>query len=322
MTCHGWSALPDWGVIQVRGADAATFLQQQLSQDFLLVPAHTARLAAYCSPKGRMLASVVAIPVGEDQDPGQRQWNLVLPRDLVEPMRKRLSLFVLRAKVTLTDASADWQVWGAVGQTASATLAAAGLPADAPAWTCLGKIAPWPSSCVATVLPPAPQCPRVLLLCPSTQPLPNDLTMAPPHTWDWAEVASGIAHVPALHTEAFVPQMLNFESVGGVSFKKGCYPGQEVVARSQFRGAIKRRTVRASAAVPLHPGDEVYEPGQAREPVGVVVQSAPPCADGLPHVALVCVQTEAMALPQLSLGQADGPAMTLHGLPYPLLEDI
>ncbi|NBO13956.1 MAG: folate-binding protein [Betaproteobacteria bacterium] len=299
MTCQGWSALHDWGVIQVRGADAATFLQQQLSQDFLLVPAHTARLAAYCSPKGRMLASVVAIPVEEGQDPGQRQW-----------------------KVTLTDASADWQVWGAVGHTASATLAAAGLPADAPAWTCLDKVAPWPSSCVATVLPPAPQCPRLLLLCPSSQPLPNDLTMAPPHTWDWAEVASGIAHVPALHTEAFVPQMLNFESVGGVSFKKGCYPGQEVVARSQFRGAIKRRTVRASAALPLHPGDEVYEPGQAREPVGVVVQSAPPCADGLPHVALVCVQTEAMALPQLSLGQADGPAMTLHGLPYPLLEDI
>lgn len=312
-TCTGWTPLDDWGVIQVQGADAATFLQQQLSQDFLLVPPHTARLAAYCSPKGRMLASVVALPMG------QGDWCLVLPRDRVEPIRKRLSMFVLRAKVSLTDGSAAWCVWGALGEAVKALLNTASLPLDAPAWTCFN--APTANS-VAALLPPAPSCLRAVLLQPADQALPPDWAMAVPHAWTWAEVASGLAHVATVHAEAFVPQMLNYESVGGVSFKKGCYPGQEVVARSQFRGAIKRRTVRASAALPLQAGDEVHAPGQSREPVGVVVQASAPPQAGAPHVALVCVQTEAMALPQLCLKAADGPALTLHGLPYPLLEDI
>ncbi|MEY4712744.1 MAG: hypothetical protein RIS88_2194, partial [Pseudomonadota bacterium] len=120
--------------------------------------------------------------------------------------------------------------------------------------------------------------------------------------------------------EAFVPQMLNYESVGGVNFKKGCYPGQEVVARSQFRGTLKRRATLAHAPAPLQAGTEIFNAQDASQPCGLVAQAA--VAPGGGWDAIVSLQTSAMEGGTLTAGTADGPVLSLQALPYPLLADI
>jgi folate-binding protein YgfZ len=237
---------------------------------------------------------------------------LVLPKALLETVRKRLSMFVLRSKVTLTDAQAEGQLLGLLGNAALEQLAV-----DAPVWSCQTDTV---SGSVVVHLPSAPGTARALMWCPSkaTTPPPT-LTQ---RDWDWAAIAAGMPWVDGVGSLSFVPQMLNLESLNGVSFKKGCYPGQEVVARSQFRGAIKRRTQRASAQAELAPGQAIFVAHDDREPVGVVVNAAPAGAPDAPSVALVCLRTEALNGAELRLQAPDGPAVSLHGLPYPLLEDI
>ncbi|MEN9905665.1 MAG: hypothetical protein RLZZ555_2230, partial [Pseudomonadota bacterium] len=215
----GLVRLESWGLIRAQGADAASFLHNQLTQDFVLLGREQARLAGYCSPKGRMLASFIGWKSGEDEI------LLACSRDLLAPTLKRLSMFVLRAKVKLSDASAELALYGAAGASVPA-----GLPAAS--WSRLDDAA---GSWIR--LPAAEGVARALLCarpeCPPTADLPAAI-------WQWLEVRSGVCLVSAAVVEEFVPQMLNYESVGGVNFKKGCYPGQEVVARSQYRGALKR----------------------------------------------------------------------------------
>ena len=117
-----------------------------------------------------------------------------------------------------------------------------------------------------------------------------------------------------------MPQMLNFESVGGVNFKKGCYPGQEIVARSQFRGTLKRRTYVTHADATLAVGDEVFQAADPEQPCGTVVQVAPAPDGGFD--ALVSMQIAAAEAGGLHAVSANGPALGLRPLPYPLLDDI
>ena len=131
---------------------------------------------------------------------------------------------------------------------------------------------------------------------------------------------SGIALVSAPIAEAFVPQMLNYESVGGVNFKKGCYPGQEVVARSQFRGTLKRRAYLAHSDVPMSAGDEVFQSDDTSQPCGTVAQAAASPLGGFD--AIVSVQVSAFEAGGLHLGNASGAALTATPSPYPLLADI
>jgi folate-binding protein YgfZ len=135
----------------------------------------------------------------------------------------------------------------------------------------------------------------------------------------WSEVQSGVATLAAPLVEAFVPQMLNYESVGGVNFKKGCYPGQEVVARSQFRGTLKRRAFIAHAPADVVAGAEVFAASDLEQPCGTVVQVAPAPGGGVD--AIVSLQIAA-AQEALQVGAAGGVPLTLAPLPYPLLDDI
>jgi len=134
--------------------------------------------------------------------------------------------------------------------------------------------------------------------------------------WRWGEVTSGVATLSAPVFEAFVPQMLNYESIGGVSFKKGCYPGQEVVARSQFRGTLKRRVFIAHSELAMEAGQEIFSADDPEQAVGTVVQAAPNPAGGFD--AIISLQLAA----QNSLLLIFGTALHLLSLPYPLLEDI
>ncbi|MDP2092591.1 MAG: folate-binding protein [Hydrogenophaga sp.] len=303
-TLVGAAPLPHLGVIRVHGADAAKFLHGQLTQDFSLLGLSEARLAAFCSAKGRMQASFVGFKLSHDDI------LLVCSRDLLPATLKRLSMFVLRAQAKLSDASDAFALWGVAGPT----------PVDVPQ-------TPWshttgPDGAHGVRLYPGAGVARALWVLPvqdgaASQPTGPLLETA---HWAWLDVMSGVATVTQPIFEAFVPQMLNYESVGGVNFKKGCYPGQEVVARSQFRGTLKRRAYLVQADAPLAVGQEVFHSSDTEQPCGTVAAAAP-CPGGGWH-AVVSMQTRAAEAGMLNAVGPQGPALALLPLPYPLLNDI
>ena len=296
---HGITPLTHLGVIRAQGDEAAKFLHGQLTQDFALLGPQQGRLAAYLSPKGRMLASFIGC------QRSATEVLLVCSRDLLAATLKRLSMFVLRTKVKLTDASDEFALYGLAGD---ALISIAG--SACPAWS----KADFDDQILVHLYPALGQ-PRGLWIAPQGSPAPQGQALDAA-LWAWGEVRSGVATLSAPLVETFVPQMLNYESVGGVNFKKGCYPGQEVVARSQFRGQLKRRTYLAHSPSALAVGAEIFTAEDAEQAVGLVVQSAPAPAGGWD--ALVCLQTHAS-----SADLRAGPApLALQPLPYALLTDL
>ena len=300
---NGITPLPHLGIIRVEGEEAAKFLQGQLTQDFVLLGLDQARLAGFLSAKGRMQASFIGFKRSATEI------LLVCSADLLAPTLKRLSMFVMRAKAKLTDASADFVLCGVAGDAIQNIAAGAH-----PAWA---KVDFDTQNLV--FLYPALDQPRALWIAPAGTPPPPGPALNL-DLWQWGEVMGGVATLSAPVVDAFVPQMLNFESVGGVNFKKGCYPGQEIVARSQFRGTLKRRTYVAHADATLAVGDEVFQAADPEQPCGTVVQVAPAPDGGFD--ALVSMQIAAAEAGGLHAVSANGPALELHPLPYALLDDI
>jgi len=298
----GKSALHHLGIIRAVGEDAAKFLHSQLTQDFMLLGMGEARLAAFCSAKGRMQASFIGFKRSSTEI-----W-LVCSRDLLAQTLKRLSMFVLRAKVQLSDASDDIALYGLAGSALHALTPEPHHPWDRSDHDGATLVHLYPAEGVARALWAAP--------CGIPEPAGDEL---PPGHWLWSEVRSGVATVTLPVVDAFVPQMLNYESVGGVNFKKGCYPGQEVVARSQFRGTLKRRSFLAHCEAPLQAGQEVYAAADPTQPCGLVVQAAAAPAGG--HDAIVCLQVSSTQ-GKLQAGSPDGAALQLLPLPYALLDDV
>lgn len=302
----GVCALPQLGVIRVAGEDAVKFLQGQLTQDVALMRLSEAHLAAFCNAKGRMQASFVVFKRS------QQDILLVCSRDLLAQTRQRLSMFVMRAKAVVSDASAEFLLYGLAGSAVASTTDTGALPGVA--WSKHDSgAASW------VFLYPGAGQPRALWCAPVGTPAPGGALLA--HSvWDWLGVQSGIAMITLPIFEAFVPQMLNYESVGGVSFKKGCYPGQEVVARSQFRGTLKRRAYLVHGGAEVYVGQEVFHLGDAAQPCGLVAACAPNPMGGFD--AIVSMQTAAADGAALCAGSATGKLLVLRPLPYPLLEDI
>jgi folate-binding protein YgfZ len=299
-TLEGVARLSHLGVIRVEGEDGAKFLHGQLTQDFSLLNLEQARLAAFCNAKGRMQASFI----GFKRSP--TDILLVCSGDLLASTLKRLSMFVMRAKAKLSDASAEFTLYGLAG---SATL---GAKSDAWALTRAGEA-------YVVNLYPANAVVRQLWVAPVDAPAPEGRAMDL-RSWAWSEVRSGIATLSQPVFEAFVPQMLNYESVGGVNFKKGCYPGQEIVARSQFRGTLKRRAFIAHCQAPLMAGQEIFSSANAEQPVGLVVQAATAPQGGCD--AIVCLQLSALEAGPLHGASNMGAPLELLELPYALLDDI
>lgn len=298
-TLQGIATISHLGVIRVQGDDAASFLHGQLTNDFALLDLQHARLAAFCSAKGRMQASFIGFKRAADDI------LLICSRDLLAQTLKRLSMFVLRAKAKLTDATGDFQILGLIGDAVpEATSAPWTLRTDGTSHT--------------VHLYPAAGQPRAMWIAPVGTPAPQGNALSP-ETWLWSEVASAVATLSAPVYELFVPQMLNYESVGAVNFKKGCYPGQEVVARSQFRGTLKRRAYLVHAEQPLTVGAEVFAANDAEQATGTVVQAAPSPTGGWD--ALVSMQTSS-ATEALTSPSPEGVALQIQPLPYALLEDI
>lgn len=307
--------LTDLGLIAATGEDAATFLHNQLTNDVEHLSMQDARLAAYCSPKGRMLASLLIWRTND-------RIFLQLPREIQPAIQKRLQMFVLRSKVKLSDATEQYPIMGLAGTQAQSALKAyfPELP-----------VAPFrkTDSDAGTLirLADAGGIPRYQWVAPAETArtawpaLRESLPAAGPAIWRLSEIRAGVPRITASTQEQFVPQMINFELIGGVNFKKGCYPGQEIVARTQYLGKLKRRALLARVASPeAAAGKEVFSSADPGQPCGMIVNaeaSAPGEAE-----CLVEIKTAALDEGTVHLGSASGPVLSFHPLPYSLNESV
>ena len=300
----GACRLPFWGVMRASGADAVSFLHSQLSNDVTRLDTAHARLAAYCNAQGRMLASVIYA-----KQSAEEVW-LLCSADLLPVTLKRLSMFVLRAKARLSDASSELTVLGLAGQAAADWL---GADAPASAWDKSER-----DAAMHVRLPDVAGVPRWLWIGPAAaaEAVLQAIPAMAEADWQWLDVCAGIAPVVAATSGQFVPQMLNYELLGGVDFKKGCYPGQEVVARSQYLGKLKRRAFLLASDTPAQPAQEVFWSGDAGQPAGQVAWSAT-ASDGS-HLALAELKIGVIGSGSLHLGSGQGPELRVQPLPYAL----
>ncbi len=312
--------LADWGLIIVEGEDAASFLQNQLTNSVLgltaVAPSAIAsgsdavRLVGYCSPKGRLIASAW-LGLFSKAD-GSSFFGMFISKDIAASTAKRLGMFVLRSKVTVKDVTNSWQI---TAYCTSGTLD--NLEVDK-----TSVLLQLPDVVTAGV---AMQ--RVLIAQPIPSESPSIEVTSEDATilWRSLEIMSAIPRIVAATQDQFVPQMVNFESVYGVDFKKGCYPGQEIVARSQYRGAIKRRLQLAHCPIdqlantPTGPGSEIFHADDSGQPAGMVVLSAPSIANTRRMDFQIEIKTELQAGGTFHLGAPDGPILMLDQLPYPLI---
>jgi folate-binding protein YgfZ len=304
--------LTELGLIAASGEDAANFLHNQLTNDVEHLGPAEVRLAGYCSPKGRLLASFIMWKSGDDV-------LLQLPREIQPAVQKRLQMFVLRAKAKLADAS-----------DASVALGLGGQPAATVLQTWFPILPPAPYAKVeseaGTLIRVADAfgAPRYLWITTSetAQAAWPELSKAVPpagsHVWRLGDIHAGIPRITQPTQERFVPQMVNYDLVGGVNFKKGCYPGQEIVARSQYLGKLKRRMMLASTdAQDARAGMEVFSAADPEQPCGMVVNAEP---NGGGSDCLVEIKMAALADGDIHLLSADGPVLRFSALPYPLPE--
>lgn len=300
--------LSDQALIRARGADTQNFLNGQLSNDMRRLDATHSQLAAWCSPKGRMLVIFRLFRRGDDT-------LMQLPASLLETILKRLKMFVLRAKVTLEDAGAELVSFGISGPDAERLLreAAGFVP---------GEISGCETRDEITVIKIAGPHPRFEIIASTDNAMKLWTTLRPTTTpvaapvWNWLDIMAGIPGVHPETSEAFVPQMANLEIVGGVNFKKGCYPGQEIVARMQYLGKLKQRMYRArfeGDALP-RPGDSVFAPDFPGQSAGTVVAAQPAPDKGFDLLAVI--QISSAEAGELHLGSETGPKLSLQTLPY------
>lgn len=313
------AAITDQGLIGLTGDEAASFLHGQLTNDVEHLGQEQVRLAGYCTPKGRLLASFL-------------MWRnattiyLQLPRAMQPAIQKRLQMFVLRAKAKLHDATLDEAnqvVLGLGGQQAGAALSA---------WFPVLPAAPFSkvehASGTLLRVADAYGSPRYEWLASAATArdawprLTGQLAKGGNDAWHLSDIHAGIPQITAATQEQFVPQMVNFELLGGVNFKKGCYPGQEIVARSQYLGKLKRRTTLVSIAdATVAAGGELFAVSDPEQPCGMVVNAAPNGAggfDALVEMKLGAIAEGSSAAGAVRYGSAQGAGVQFLPMPYVL----
>ena len=286
------------GLLRVSGVDAEAFLQGQLTNDVRELDGNRSQLAAYCTPQGRMLASLLAWRDGDG-------YLLQLPRELCDGIRTRLQRYVLRARVKLVDETMSKALIGMGGPGTSSLIS-----------ELLGEAAPEPMAQVTvndmTIIGLGPDLVELVIDVSRAISLWDRLTQqarpAGTPAWQWRLIGAPIPVITLATQEQFVPQMANLEQLGAVNFTKGCYPGQEIVARSQYRGEVKRRLFRwhVKAEVPA-PGQPIYSADTPAQAVGVVVNAAPAPTGGYDILAVVRIDRAEAG--DLRLGKADGSAL-------------
>jgi folate-binding protein YgfZ len=298
------------GLVRVSGDDAAIFLQGQFTNNVEEVSDSHSQMSGYCSPKGRMLANFRLFRVGD-------AFYLQMARDVLAGLMKRLPMFVLMSKVTIEDVSDQLVRVGLSGDCAESLLAGAvdSTPVN-PGDVSQGK--------AITVMRLPGDRPRFEILGEAGemealwQQFSSNATPANADLWSLLDIRAGIPFVREATVEAFVPQMLNMQLIDGVSFSKGCYTGQEIVARMKYLGQLKRRMylARVDRSQPPRPGEELGSTGsESGQGAGKVVASAPSPDGG--YELLVVTETAAVERDDLYLGEEPGVRLQLAQLPYP-----
>lgn len=279
--------LDDLAALAVRGPDAAAFLQGQLSQDMAQLAARGAVFAGLHNAQGRCLALLRLFHLGQDQI------LIVLPTELAEVVCPYLTRYVLRAKVTIEDANSSWRSYGL-----------AGPDAEAAAETRIH-------------LPLEPAGFRQLIVAPRSEPLPQG-HVASRAEWRIQDIEAGMPEVLSRTTGEFVAQMLNLDAIGAISFEKGCYTGQEIIARAHYRGHVKRRMqlFHTDSAEPLLPGTRIFLQDGRRAQVVLAEFNAEGAQEFLAVAALPSATSETAGTDQ----QDGAPRIQVvqMPLPYPL----
>ena len=299
--------LSHYGIIEAQGEEASDFLQNQLSNDIKQVDDTNSQLSSYCSPKGRMLASLRIFKY-------QGNNLLLLPKDTLETTLKRLRMFIMRSKVTLEDKSDEFASFGLSGSDAEKLLTNAHISPPQE----INGVVQLDNFCVIRIPGSHPRfeffgTPEALTKLWDS--FSNNALPVGRSAWSLQDIESGIPDIFEGTVEAFVPQMANLHAIGGVSFKKGCYPGQEVVARMQYLGKLKRRMYRAHTNtnnIPL-PGDNLYS-SKGEDSVGKVVQAQNSPQGGVNLLAVL--QIAQVEQNSIHLESKQGPQLKFIDLPY------
>ncbi len=302
-------SLDNYGLIKVSGDDAQDFLHKQFTNDLVQgVSKEHSQLNAYCNPKGRVLALFrVYLHQGD--------YFLITPRTVIEASLKRLRMFVLMSKVTLEDISDQTQQLGISGLSSANKLR---MIFDSFPETINTVRHNGPISIISL---PGKE-PRFLLIGPDTKinelktKLNSEMQEVSSPTWELLDIHAGQAVIHSSNVETFVPQMINLQAVDGLSFKKGCYPGQEVVARMQYLGKLKRRMflARCDQIDPPLPGDEIYSHSPNIHKIGVVVIAQRSNSGGCE--LLMVTEIEATESQKLYLSDAPKNPLQIMTLPY------
>lgn len=297
------------GIIEAKGDDCDDFLQGQLTNDIRLLTPSMGQLSSYCSPKGRMLALMRMFKRDDST-------FMLLPTEILDPTLKRLSMFVMRAQVELADVSEQWVCFGVSGPDAAAALGkhVSSLPQEG------GDVV---SQGDTTILSLTSYQQRFIVMSSVDKAediwnsLNDSFTTAGQSQWDLLDIYAGLPKIEAATVEAFVPQMVNLHTLNGVNFKKGCYTGQEIVARMQYLGKLKRRMYRAHVDtndVP-RPGDEIESPqSSSGQGAGKIVSAAPTATGG--YELLIVAEIEVAENDQLHLKNRDDAILKIEELPY------
>ena len=306
--------LENYRLLHISGADAQDFLQGQFTQDVAAATPEQARLSAYCTAKGRMLASFVlweASVANNQTEAAGKSYFALIRADIAEGFAKRLRMFVLRSQVSIVETDiVALGYWVGVAVSAEAS----GI-AELEPWQVAGHAG------TTQIALPAPAGLRRGILVPSAggaEP-PASATNGLLSQWAALDVLAGIPWVEKANQELFIPQDMNLDAIGAVSFTKGCYPGQEVVARSHYRGKLKRRMLIGTcddvAIEAALPGTDIIDKTNTREPCGQVVNSV--ALDSRCYL-LFETRLDAAEQNQLALGNENGPAIALRDMPYTL----
>jgi len=307
--------LSHFGIIAAYGEDAVEFLQGQFTNDINQVNEAHSQLSALCSPKGRMLCNFRIFL-------REQTYYLVLPYELLEAALSRLRMYVLRSKVTLEDASDALMGIGASGNKMIEHLG-----------DIVGKLPENIDGAIEykdyTVIRVAGIVPRFEIyglleaMKKLWQALDVHATPVGANTWELLNIQAGVPVITASTIDAFVPQMANMQLINGVSFTKGCYPGQEIVARMHYLGKLKRRMYRIGFSAHDKPetgSSLVTETSTESQDIGTIL-SAQQNPDGN-YEALAVIQVKDAENNQLKLGDADGPDVTVLDLPYSFDEQV
>lgn len=288
--------LNNFSLLRFSGPDAIAFLQGQLTCDVQALRPDSSTYGGYCSPKGRLLATFVLWPHVEG-------CSMLLPAELAEPIRKRLSMYILRSKVKAEDINDQWCC---IGITCADDVQQIGTP---------GISLPERTHQVLVhdeftiIRLPAE---RWLVVAPRAATAATAQTS----TWQTLDIAAGIPWITTATQEQFVPQMVNLDRIGALSYSKGCYPGQEIVARTHYLGRLKQRMYRAHVEAMAQAGDKLYSDDLGDQSSGMVVNATARPQGG--STVLAVLRVDSVAQSAYHLGAPGGPALQLDTLPYAL----